>query len=121
MAFDATGKSYFPIVFQDNNAFIITNHGTAAAPCRLTITPQFDVMQMEITGLSDEPIVMTRVMKNSVVVIDGIDRKVTIDGEDKFDLYEGWEFPKLKPGDNEVKITNGDTSTIYIEYQPRYI
>ena len=50
---DLLDKTYFPIAFDNNGDFVITNNGTAAAPCRLTVVPQDDIMRLEITGLSD--------------------------------------------------------------------
>ena len=46
---------------------------------------------------------------------------ITINGVDAYDKYNGWEFPKIKPGKNEIKITNASAMLINIEYQPRYI
>ena len=114
-------KTYYPIVFNENGSFSIINNGTAAAPCRLTIIPENDIMQMTITGVSEEPIIINRVMRNQILVVDGIDRKVTIDGNPAFNLFEGWEFPKLRPGKNDIEITNASTASVSIEYQPRYI
>lgn len=118
---DLLDKTYFPITFDNNGNFTITNNGTAAAPCRLTIIPKDDVMRMEITGVSDEPIIVTRVKRDMILVIDGIDRTVTKDGNPAFDQYDAWEFPRLLPGENKVTITNAATSSISVEYQPRYI
>ena len=115
------GKTYLPIVFDSSGTFTIVNNGTAAAPCRLTIVPQNDVMQMEIVGLSDQPITILRVQRNTVLVIDGINRTVTKDDVNAFNDYDGWEFPRLLPGENEISITDAATATVNIQYQPRYI
>lgn len=69
---DTDKKTYFPIAFDNDGSFTITNNGTAAAPCRLTVVPPDDVMLMEILGLSDEPIIVTKVKRNTILVIDGI-------------------------------------------------
>lgn len=115
-------KKYLPITIgPDGSSFSIINHGTAAAPCRLTIIPKNDLMTITIEGLSEEPIQMEMVQRNQVLIIDGIDRVVTIDGENAFKSYNGWELPKLQPGVNEIKISNADLMTISIEYQARYI
>jgi len=107
-------KTYFPIVIDSSGTFSIVNNGTAAAPCRLTVVPQNDVMQMKILGLSKEPIIVNRVQRNTILEIDGINHTVTKDGENAFNDYDGWEFPKLSPGVNEINITGGDTSNISI-------
>lgn len=118
---DTNSKTYFPIVFSSDDSFSIVNNGTAAAPCRLTVIPQNDVMLMTITGLSDEPIKMNQVKSKQILVIDGINRTVTLDGKQAFDKYDAWEFPRLMPGTNTISITNSKTSDINVEYQPRYI
>lgn len=113
---------YFPVVFEDDGeSFSIINNGTAASPCRVTIVPKNDIMLLTIIGLSEEPIKVTRVQKGNVLIIDGIDKTVTIDGNEIWDQYDAWEFPKLYAGTNNISITNGGTCQISIEYQPRYV
>lgn len=113
---------YLPIIIgADGTSFSIINNGTAAAPCRITIIPKNDIMLLTIEGLSEEPIQVEKVMKGKILVIDGIDRKVTLDDENAFEIFTAWEFPKLQPGENNIKITNADLMTLNIEYQPRYI
>ena len=113
---------YFPVVFEnDGESFSIINNGTAASPCRITIVPQNDIMLLQITGLSQEPIKVTRVQRGNILIIDGIDKAVTIDGEPAFDRYDAWEFPKLSTGTNNIKITSGGSCQISIQYQPRYV
>lgn len=118
---DTNGKTYFPITFNADNSFSIVNNGTAAAPCRLTIIPTNDVMLMKITGLSDEELQVSKIKSGQILVIDGIDKTITIDGKESFEQYNGWQFPKLMPGTNIITITDAATATISIEYQPRYI
>ena len=115
-------NKYFPIIIDaDGTSFQIVNNGTAAAPCRVTIVPKNDIMLLSIEGLSDEKIGVHKVQKGQVLILDGIDRKITLDNIDAFDIYDGWEFPKLQPGENTIKITNASLMTLSIEYQPRYI
>lgn len=113
--------TYLPIIIGSDGSFTITNSGTAAAACRITIVPRNDIMRLEIEGLSKEKIVMTRIRAGQLLVIDGIDRVVTLDGENAFEDYDAWELPRLQPGVNNIKITNADTMALSIEYQPRYI
>lgn len=115
-------NKYFPIVIDaDGKSFQIVNNGTAAAPCRVTIIPKNDIMLLTIEGLSEEKIEVYRIQKGQILILDGINRKITLDDVDAFDIYNGWEFPKLQPGNNTVKITNAGLMTLSIEYQPRYI
>ena len=118
----AADKKYYPISIEsDGETFKIENNGTAAAPCRVTIIPKNDIMLLTIEGLSEEKIKVEKIKSGQALVIDGIDKTITLDGNEAFDLYDAWEFPKLQPGTNTVKITNADVMTLSIEYQPRYI
>lgn len=115
-------NKYYPIIIgADGTSFSITNNGTAAAPCRVTIIPKNDIMLLTIEGLSDDKIEIQGVLRGQILILDGIDRKITLDDLDAYDIYNGWEFPKLQPGVNTIKITNADLMTLSIEYQPRYI
>ena len=116
-------KTYYPITLSsESTSFDIKNDGTAAAPCRLSFTPINDVMSLTITGLSDEPITMTNIVRGSYVTIDGINKKIQIDGKDAYSQFNGWEFPRLNTGNNTITITAAkDMSLIELEFQPRYI
>lgn len=112
---------YFPIIFESDGTLSITNSGTAVAAARLTIVPKNDIMLLTIEGMSEEPITMEKIKAGQLLIIDGINRDITLDGENNFENYHGWEFPKLQPGVNRIKITNADRMALSIEYQPRYI
>jgi phage-related protein len=113
---------YYPIVLDPTSGtFKMTNNGSAAAPCRITVIPKNDLMLLTIRGLSKEDIKVEKIKAGEILVIDGINREVTIDGKDAFASYDAWEFPRLAPGTSEVFFTNADTLTLSIEYQPRYI
>lgn len=112
----------YPIEFEnDNSSFVVFNHGTAPAPCVITFIPKIDYIQLTIDGLSTKPIIVNKVLKNNVLVIDGERHLVTIDGEDAINSYDAWEFPKLQPGENKINIQNGAQAAISIEFNPRYI
>lgn len=114
--------NYYPIEFDETGAnFAITNNGTAPAPCVITFIPKVDFIKLTIEGLSEDPIVVSNVKMNQVLVIDGENRKVLLDDEDAFSHYDAWEFPKLQPGQNNIKINNGVQASISIEYNARYI
>ena len=92
-----------------------------AAPCRVTYIPKNDVILFVLEGLSKEPIKIEKIYAGQVLVIDAIDKVVTIDGEDAFFKYDAWELPTLQPGNNIITCTAIGTSIVSIEYQPRYI
>jgi len=115
-------ENYYPIEFDNNgSSFTITNNGTAPAPCLITFIPQVDFITLSITGLSDEPIEVSGIRANDVLVIDGENRQVLLNDQDYFSHYNGWEFPKLQPGVNEIRIPSGSLANIQIEYNARYI
>ena len=103
-----TENNFFPVVFEeDTDRFVITNNGTAPTPCVLTYIPTVDTVLLTITGLSKEPITVSNVRADDVLVIDGVNRSVLINESLAFGQYNGWEFPKLQPGVNTITITNG--------------
>ena len=115
-------KNYYPIEFDENGSgFVIINNGTAPTPCCITIIPKIDIMNLSIEGLSKEAIKVSNIKTKDVLVIDAENRSVLINHQNTFDHYDGWEFPKLQPGKNAVKITNGAQASIAIEYNIRYI
>lgn len=113
-------ENYYPITF-DGDSFVIINNGTAPAPCKITIIPQVDFVLFTMTGLSKKPITISHLQANDVLVIDGENREITINENSAFDRFDGWEFPKLQPGENRVQINNGTQIQISIEYNVRYL
>lgn len=115
-------ENYYPIEFDvDGSEFVIVNNGTAPTPCVFTFIPKVDFIRLEIEGLSEEPIIVSNVKMEEVLVIDGENRTVLINDKEAFDHYDAWEFPKLQPGQNKIKINNGIQASISIEYNARYI
>lgn len=116
------GTQYFPIEFDASGSkFIITNNGTAPSPCVITIIPKVDFLKLVIRGLSKTPITFTGLKTNEVLIIDGEARSVSLNNKNVIERYDGWEFPKLMPGINEVEIENGSSASISIEYNACYI
>lgn len=113
---------YYPIEFDaTGSVFNIYNNGTAPAPCVITIIPKVDFLRLVIEGLTETPITFTGLKTNQVLVIDGETNRVSVDDQDAFADYDAWEFPKLKPGANQITIENGTSATISIEYSANYI
>lgn len=113
---------YYPIEFdQAGSHFSITNNGTAPSPCVITIIPKVDFLKLVIEGLTEIPITFTGLKMNQVLIIDGENRSITVDGADAFINYDAWEFPRLQPGVNQITIENGIQASIAIEYSACYI
>lgn len=114
--------NFYPIDFNNTgDGFTVINNGTAPAPCKITFIPKVDFFVLTIEGLSEEPIKMNEIKVGDVVIIDAESRSIQVNDRDAFDKYDAWEFPKLQPGINEVRIPNGVHASIQIEYNPRYI
>lgn len=113
--------NYYPIEFDNQGVFTITNNGTAPSPCKITFIPKVDFVNLQITGLSKEPIKVSHIKANQTLVIDGENKEVLLDDQDYFNNYDSWEFPKLMPGVNSVQIPNGGQASVAIEYTQRFI
>ena len=113
-------ENYYPITF-DGDSFVINNNGTAPAPCKITIIPQIDFVVLTIEGVSEKPIKVSHIKVNDTVIIDGENRIITINDAPAFNNFDGWEFPKLQPGENRITIPNGAHIQISIEFNARYL
>lgn len=113
---------YYPINFDNNgSSFSVTNAGTAPAPCKVTIIPKVDLVNITIMGLSDEPIEVDNVNTGQELIINGETGEVLLDEQDYFEHYNAWQFPRLLPGLNQVQISNGSQCLVQIEFNARYI
>ena len=94
--------------------------GNTKVPIILEITPVIDIIDLKITGLSEDPLIVKNLKGNKTIIIDGIEGTVTQDGINKFADTDMWEFPFLVPGKNNI-VASKDTCNITIKYNPRYI
>jgi len=113
-------ENYYPITFEGDE-FLVVNNGTAPTPCKITVIPQVDIVVLTIEGVSEKPITTSHLNVGDVLVIDGENRNVTINDIPAFKQYGGWEFPKLKPGENKIKVSNGAQTQLSVEFNARYI
>lgn len=115
-------ENYYPIsLSEEQSSFSVVNTGTAPSPCVLTLIPRVNQVAITISGLSREPIVITGITANDVIVIDGENREFTINGNLAWDKFSGWSFPRIEPGTNTITITNAYMMAIEIAYNARYI
>lgn len=115
-------ENYYPISLNgEGTGFSVVNAGTAPAPCVLTIIPRVNQVSITIEGLTKTPIVISSISANDVVVIDGEKREFTINGSLAWDRFQGWQFPRLEPGTNEILITNASMLDMEVAYNVRYI
>lgn len=94
--------------------------GNIKVPIKLEITPVIDMIDLKITGLSEDSLIVKNLKTNKTITIDGIEGTVTQDGINKFEDTDMWEFPFLVPGKNNITLSK-DTCNITIKYNPRFI
>ncbi len=98
----------------------INVNGNSKIPCIVEITSIIDMIDVTITGLSEDPIIIKNLKGNKKIIINGIEGTVLQEGENKFADTDMWEFPFLVPGTNTITV-NKDTCNITIKYNPRFI
>ncbi len=94
--------------------------GNEETPAILEITPSVTIADIVINGLSDEPMTIRILTGGKKVIIDGEKGTVTVDGVNKFNDTDMWEFPRLKPGANTITVSKNNVD-INIKYKPRFI
>lgn len=94
--------------------------GNLETPAIVEITPTTALADITLEGLADDPIRIENLTSNKTVILDGELQKVTVDGVNKYGDTDMWDFPRLKPGANTIKISKNNCD-IKIKYKPRYI
>lgn len=92
--------------------------GNQFTPAIVEITPNVSLIDLTLEGLSEDPIILKNLKGEETIYIGN--GKVIAGGKSKMNDVEMWEFPKLKPGQNIIKI-NKANCTINIKYKPRYV
>ncbi len=85
------------------------------SPCIYEITPLNDLETFTIDSIS-----VQNLKANKKIVIDGIGKTVKMGEENKFSDTDFWEFPKLQPGLNLIKLSHSDVK-VTIKFHPRYV
>lgn len=98
----------------------INVQGNLETPAIVEITPTTALADITLEGLADDPIRIENLTSNKTVILDGELQKVTVDGVNKYGDTDMWDFPRLKPGANTIKISKNNCD-IKIKYKPRYI
>lgn len=106
--------------FNGLEEFAINNIGTDVTPAILEITPNINLANITIEGLADDPIIIKNLNVNKKIILDGELQKITVDKINKYGDTEMWDFPKLNPGINLIKV-NRNTCNIKIKYKPRFV
>ncbi|WP_305153897.1 phage tail domain-containing protein [uncultured Clostridium sp.] len=100
--------------------FTLNNNGTDITPVIVEITPNLNMGELEIVGLSDSPILIKNLAQNKKIIIDGEEQLITIDGSNAFEKYDAWEYPRLLPGVNKITLSKKNLN-LNIIYKERFI
>lgn len=94
--------------------------GNINTPTIVEIIPSIDIIDLTIEGLADDPITIKNLKANKKVILDGELQKVTVDGVNKYGDTDMWDFPRLTPGANTIKVSRINCD-ITVKYKPRWI
>lgn len=89
--------------------------GNTKTPCTYEIRPTTSIIDLEINGIKVHTVPI-----NSILIIDGEQCLITLNGANKFMDTELDEFPYLYPGVNTININNTNCE-VKIKYKPRFV
>lgn len=91
----------------------ITVKGNVKSECIIEVTaPSAAVASFVINDIT-----IKNIPANKTVIIDGIKKKITLDGTNFFNNVELWQFPILEAGTNDI-TQSLTTLTVKIKYNP---
>ena len=96
--------------------------GNRTPPCKVYIIPDEDIDELTIVGFA-ETMTLRNLPRGATIIIDGVSGTVTQDGANKFEDFDGWDFPYLNiKGDKKNAISFGTSKAhIAIAYNPMWI
>ena len=101
--------------------FTINNLGTAETPCIIEITPTQNISSLTFEGFTDKPFTVKNIVSGQKVVINGEANAILMNGQNGFKNFDGWSFPSLIPGANNLKVSSTLGYSMVIKYKARYI
>ena len=104
------------IAVNDEDTIILSS--TADTPVVLSIIPDTNISELTIAGFGED-ITLSNLVAGYEVIIDGEKGLVTEEGQNKWNDYDSWGFPKLSPGENEISYTGNVNITAI--YSPRWL
>lgn len=113
----AHGKEIIKNIKLGDTTYIFNVDGNQVTPAMVEIIPNIDLINLTLEGLSEDPIVLKNLKGGETINIGN--GKVTAGGKSKINDVDMWEFPRLKPGQNTIKINKANCD-INIKYKPRY-
>ena len=118
-----SGYAYKPTIIEVANRITsktINVAGNTETPCIVEIVPSIDTIDIILDGFADDPIIIKNLKANKTVIVDGESQMVTVDGINKYGDTDMWDFPSLKPGNNNLKFSRNNCD-IKVKYKPRFI
>lgn len=94
--------------------------GNCNINCILEITPNIDMIDLTIEGLTEEAININNLRKDKKIIFNSDEGTVLEEGKNKFNDTDFWEFPFLVPGTNKVILSKSNCN-VTIKYKSRYI
>lgn len=107
------------IISSTNTSFIINAEGNIDSPCIVELMPSKDIPKIMLLGLSDEPIFITDLKTNKLLVINSELGTVEEDGSNAYQKFDAWEFPRVKSGSNLIQLDYPGIK-ITIRYKARW-
>ena len=101
--------------------FTINNAGTAETPCIIEITPTQSISSLTFEGFTDKPFTVKNIVSGQKVEINGETNAILMNGQNGFKNFDGWSFPSLIPGANNLKVSSTLGYSMVIKYKARYI
>ena len=98
----------------------INMQGNTETPAIVEITPSVTIIDIVLTGLSDDPITIKTLTGGKKLILNGEDGTVTVDGVNKFMDTDLWSFPTLNAGSNTITVSRSNVD-INIKYKPRFL
>ena len=101
-------------VFDTGNGSVF-NLGNVTSGMKITITPKADLSTFMINGIT-----IKNLTANMPFIIDGLQGEVLCNGINRFLDTDLIEFPKVKPGKNQIGVSNTNV-TVEVSYYPTFI
>lgn len=86
-------------VTEEGGVLIVTSAGNTAAPVQFSFTPDADAYRPSFSDGTHTLTYDGQVLEGSTLYLDGVDGKVTLDGEDVTPYTEG-ALPRISPGES---------------------
>lgn len=110
--------------FSETKNLTLNYAGAFITPAVFSIVSTGAIVDYILTGAARDPntlektaIKFASLSRRKTLVIDGINKTITVDGENKFADAELWNFPTLIPGQNEISASTTTTTTTITVYE----